>query len=111
MNKDKLLVNKATTGDSEVRTTEGSLFAKGQVSAQATVSGTGLVSATIDFKISNDGIGWITAATFTLSGTNLDSSIVKIDDFDADNKLFESYKATVSSISGTGAVVNFTLVS
>lgn len=40
---------------------------------QATVTGTGAVSATVVIEASNDQAGWIPLGTITLSGTNLAS--------------------------------------
>jgi hypothetical protein len=66
---------------------------------QASVSGTGSVSATIIIEFSNDGIYWIAGATITLSGTTS-----AIDGFAADaGWVYE--RANLTAISGTGAVV------
>ena len=71
---------------------------------QATVSGTGAVSATIQFEVSNDGSAAISTllGTITLSGTTLVS-----DGFTTDAP-WKYLRAKVTAISGTGASINVT---
>ncbi len=70
---------------------------------QATVSGTGAVSATVVIEFSNDGVGWVEGATITLSGTTSDS-----DGFVSDAPWVYA-RANLSAISGTGAAVTVTM--
>jgi hypothetical protein len=64
---------------------------------QATVTGTGAVSATVIVEGSNDNVGWLEIGTITLSGTGSAS-----DGF-ASNAPWAFVRARCSSISGTGA--------
>lgn len=70
----------------------------------AYLSGTGAVSATVKIEVSNldpasYASSWVTAATFTLSGTG-----VVTDGFTAEGP-FGYWRANVTAISGTGAAV------
>lgn len=73
---------------------------------QATVTGTGAVSATILIEFSNDEIGWLPDAanpnSITLSGTNLatDGFVVSAP--------WGAVRANLTAISGTGAAVTVT---
>ena len=67
---------------------------------QATVSGTGAVSATVIVQVSNDGTNWLDLATFTLSGTTSAS-----DGFAAEAP-WKWFRGNVTAISGTGAAVD-----
>jgi hypothetical protein len=67
---------------------------------QATVSGTGSVSATINVLVSNDGTNFLALGTITLTGTGTAS-----DGFVSDAP-WQFVRADVSAISGTSAVVN-----
>lgn len=67
--------------------------------AQATVSGTGAVTATVNIEVSNDGAGWIVAGTITLSGTT-----TATDGFVIQAPWLYS-RGNVTAISGTGAAV------
>lgn len=68
---------------------------------QATVSGTGAVSATVIIEVSNDNVGWISDATttITLSGTTTAS-----DGF-LSTASWAYIRARCTAISGTGATV------
>jgi len=66
---------------------------------QASVAGTGAVSATIVIEFSNDGINWIEGATITLSGTTSAT-----DGFAVDAGWVYA-RANLTAISGTGAAV------
>lgn len=66
---------------------------------QATVVGTGAVSATVLIEVSIDGVSWMTLATITLSGTTSHS-----DGFVAAGG-WPNVRARVSAISGTSAAV------
>lgn len=111
MNIINLLKNATATGSSAVMNAYDLNFnvADG-ASVQCTVSGSGAVAATVDFKVSNDNKGWITAATFVLSGSAIDTAMMRINDFNFDNQIFLYYKADITSLSGTNAAVDFTLV-
>ena len=69
---------------------------------QATVVGTGAVSATVVVEVSNDGEYWLTLGTITLSGTTSDS-----DGF-ASNAAWAFVRSDTTAISGTGATVTVT---
>lgn len=70
---------------------------------QATVSGTGAVSATVAIEASNDNTNWLTMGTITLSGATSDS-----DGFAASAK-WDFLRANVTAISGTDAAVTVTM--
>ena len=70
---------------------------------QATVTGTGAVTATVLIEVSNDGIGWITAATISLTATDIDTDSANI----AVPWVYR--RATLSAISGTSATVTVTM--
>lgn len=72
---------------------------------QATLTGTGAVSATVVFEVSNDGVGWLSDenSTFVISGTNLTS-------VGFTSKAPWGYvRGKVLAISGTSASVTFTV--
>ena len=71
-------------------------------SFQATVSGTGAVTATVDIEVSNDGTNWCdtAAGTITLSGTTSAT-----DGFTTTSP-WKYVRANVTAISGTGATVS-----
>lgn len=66
---------------------------------QATVAGTGAVSATVLIQVSNDATNWITLATITLSGTNSATDGVAM------SAAWGFVRGNVTAISGTGAAV------
>lgn len=66
---------------------------------QATVTGSGAVSATVDIEVSNDGV-WIYFDTLTLSGTDAAT------DGTALSAAWAGVRAHVKAISGAGASVN-----
>lgn len=66
---------------------------------QASISGTGAVSATVTIEVSNDGSNWLTFGTMSLSGTATDTDNV------AGDAPWAVHRATISSITGTGAAV------
>lgn len=70
---------------------------------QATVTGTGTVTATVNIEVSNDGTNFIVAGTITLSGTTTAS-----DGF-AMNASWLNVRANVTAISGTNATVTVTV--
>lgn len=73
-----------------------------QVSFQGVVSGTGAVTATIVFDVSNDGVN---ACTTTLGTITLTGTTVNSDGFTT-SAPWKYVRARVTAISGTGAVVN-----
>lgn len=85
-------------------TTTGSWYYKDAPKAaiQAVVTGTGTVTATIIFDVSNDGVNALSTVlgTITLSGTTSSS-----DGFTTDSP-WKYIRARVTAISGTGATVN-----
>lgn len=70
---------------------------------QASLAGSGSVSATVLIQVSNDGSQWLTLGTITLSGTSSAS-----DGFVSDETWY-SHRANVSAISGTSAAVTVTV--
>ena len=66
---------------------------------QATVTGTGAVTATVKIEVSNDNAGWITAGTITLSGTT-----TATDGF-AIQSPWLYVRANVTALTGTNAAV------
>jgi hypothetical protein len=75
-------------------------------SFQATVVGTGAVTATVDIEVSNDGVYVVdtVAGTITLSGTTSHS-----DGFITQNSPWKYVRANVTAVSGTDATVNVTM--
>lgn len=73
---------------------------------QATVVGTGAVTASVDIEVSNDGTYWVdtVAGTISLSGTTSHS-----DGFTTTEAPWKYVRANVTAISGTGATVNVTM--
>lgn len=73
-----------------------------QTTYQATVSGTGAVTATVVIEYSNDGINAVATVggTITLSGTTISS-----DGFTTSNAPWKYHRARTTAISGTGATV------
>lgn len=71
----------------------------------ATITGTGAVSATIIYEVSNDnGVNWAARLQFSLSGTeaNADSGVDQ-------HAPFSSVRARVLNLSGTNAAVSLSL--
>ena len=66
---------------------------------QASVAGTGSVSATVLIDFSNDNANWINGGTITLSGTTSAT-----DGFTTDAS-WKYVRARVTAVSGTGATV------
>lgn len=66
---------------------------------QATVAGTGAISATVPIYVSHDNANWLPLATITLSGTAAAS-----DGFTAAGR-WAYLRADVAAIAGTGAAV------
>ncbi len=70
---------------------------------QATVTGTGAVTATVIIEASNDAVNYLPLATITLSGTGSAS-----DGFVSDAP-WAYFRARLTAISGTGALVSVIL--
>ena len=70
---------------------------------QATVTGTGAVTATVDIEVSNAGVNVVdtVAGTITLSGTTTHS-----DGFTTQHSPWKFVRANVTAITGTGASVD-----
>lgn len=66
---------------------------------QASMTGSGAVSATVLVQVSNDNVNWMTLGTITLSGTGSAT-----DGFAADNSWLYT-RGNVTAISGTSAAV------
>ena len=77
----------------------------GEKTFQATVTGTGAVTATVLVQVSNNPsvLGWITLGTITLSGTT-----TATDGFAADAG-WAYYRGNVTAVTGTGAAVYLTV--
>jgi len=75
-------------------------LAKTAATFQATVSGTGAVSATVAIEVSNDGDNFVTLGTITLSGTT-----TATDGFAA-SAPWAVVRANCTAISGTGAALS-----
>jgi hypothetical protein len=71
---------------------------------QATVSGTGAVSASVVIEVSNDNVGWLSdsSSTLSLSGTTVASAGLVA------TSTWAYVRARVTAISGTGASVTVT---
>jgi hypothetical protein len=67
---------------------------------QASVTGTGSVSASVDIQVSNDSLNFLTLATINLSGTTSAT-----DGFVSDAP-WAYVRASLTAISGTGASVS-----
>ena len=96
-----LMVDQTTTG-------AGSTYGpgtSGEKTYQATVTGTGAVTATVLIQASNNptNLGWVTLGTITLSGTTTDT-----DGF-ATQAGWGYCRANVTAISGTSASVDVTV--
>lgn len=71
----------------------------GMKTFQATVSGTGAVTATVLVQVSNDNTNWITLGTISLSGTT------SATDGFASEAPWAYYRGNVTAISGTSAIL------
>jgi len=76
-----------------------------EISYQATVVGTGAVSATVIIEVSIDGVGWLsdTSSTLSLTGTTVGSAYLN------SNGYWSFARVRVTAISGTGASVTVTM--
>ena len=90
----KLIDAQTTTGAGQAINLSGDAH-----TFQATVTGTGAVSATVLVQCSNDGINWLTLGTSTLSGA------VSATDGFATAAPWSFVRGNVTAISGTGAAV------
>jgi len=71
---------------------------------QATVSGTGAVTASVNIEVSNDNVGWILAGTIALSGTTTATDGFTI------QATWLNIRANVTALTGTGAAVTVVVV-
>ncbi len=73
---------------------------------QATVTGTGAVTATVTIEVSNDGVNAVdtAAGVITLSGTTSHS-----DGFTTQHAPWKYVRAITTNVTGTGATVNVTM--
>lgn len=71
---------------------------------QASIAGTGAITAEVFLQVSNDGTNFATMITFTLSGTGSDSAFAAVP-----AAKWPYMRAYVNSISGTGAAVTVTV--
>lgn len=83
--------------------TTGTITQTNAEAYQATISGTGAVSATVIIQYSNNGTKWINGGTINVSGTDLAT-----DGF-ADDESWTYTRAKLTAISGTGAKVTVTM--
>lgn len=72
-------------------------------SVQATVVGTGAVTADISVQVSNDDVGYVEITTFTLTDTDLATNIATV------QSAYKYVRAEVEAITGTGAVCTITI--
>lgn len=98
---DKLLARATTTVTGESR----QFGPRPSATVEASVAGSGSVSATIIIEVSNTGDYWQTMDTISLSGTNSASSGFAI------AARWEWIRARLTTISGASAQVNVTIVS
>lgn len=94
--KDKTAAATSDAFDAQARTLEARTY-------QASVKGTGAVTATVVIEGSNDGEFFLEIATITLSGTTSDS-----DGF-VSQAAWGFVRARLTAISGTGAAVTVTM--
>lgn len=85
-----------TTGDRISNTPKDRTF-------QATVTGDGAVTATVEIEASNDAVGWISAGTITLTGNNVAS-----DGFPS-TTMWAHVRARLAAITGTNATVSVSM--
>lgn len=69
----------------------------------ATITGTGTFSASVQIQGSNDGTNWVNVGT-ALAVSNSTPSVGLVA-----NTTYKYFRATVASITGTGATVNTTM--
>lgn len=95
-----LFKNPATiVSTSEITYVEKEQFTSVTKSFQATVVGTGVVTATVVIEVSNGGSHWVPLLTFTLSGTTSATDLAQVDAF------YGCFRANVTAVTGTGAAV------
>jgi len=73
---------------------------QGDATFQATVSGTGAVSATVNIEVSNDNTNWLVLGTITLSGTT------SATDGFASTANWRYVRSNCTAISGTNAALS-----
>ncbi len=81
----------------------GYKISRANFAVQATLSGTGAVSATNSVQVSNDGEGWVEIADLDLSDTDVATDIITVQGG------YKLVRIQVEAISGTGASCAFTV--
>ena len=84
-------------------TSNNGLMSSDNWTIQGTVQGTGAITATINIEYSNDGIAWMPGPQIVLTG----STLVTDGFFGSEHWIM--CKATLASVTGTGAAVTVTL--
>ena len=74
----------------------------GQKTFQATLTGTGAVTASVSIQVSNDQIEWLDLASMSLSGTT------SVSDGFATEAPWAYYRSNLTAISGTNDTLNVT---
>lgn len=97
MNIVNLITNGTGVADGRPEQRSGSLW-----TYQATLKGTGAISATVEVKVSNDGQGWLLFGTMDLSGNDLATDSI------SGNATWAFHRADLTAISGTDARLNCT---
>ena len=105
MSTTKLLdaVTASTVGNAVQAAADHDQLIKADQTYQATVTGSGAVTATVLIEFSNDQVAWLTGATITLSGTTTAS-----DGFVAKSS-WKYKRANLIDISGTNAAITVTM--
>ena len=98
-----VLLNAVTSTGTGTINYLGAKAANANRTYQATEVGSGAVSATVLVQASDDGVGWVTLGTITLSGTGTAS-----DGF-ASMAPWMEVRGDVTAISGTSASVTLTM--
>lgn len=92
-----------TTEELALKSTNDKSLQRESISVQATIAGTGALTATVLFQAQNDDLAWITLNTFSLSGTTLATAGYIF------LPAYRKYRAQLTAITGTGAAVTVTI--
>ncbi len=98
-----VLLNAVTSTGTGTINYLGAKAANANRTYQATEVGSGAVAATVLVQASDDGVGWVTLGTITLSGSGITS-----DGF-ASSAAWQEVRGDVTAISGTNAAVTLTM--
>lgn len=90
-----LLTNRTTTGASAAANAPGP-----SATVQATVTGTGALTATVVIQVGNIQDSWLDLGTLTLSGTTTATAGLALDAH------WVYLRANVTTLTGTGATIN-----